>query len=368
LAEIRLEKVTKRFGATVAVDGLDLEIRDREFLTLLGPSGCGKSTTLNLIAGLEEVTSGRILFDAKEVQHVPPESRDVAMVFQTYALYPHMTVFQNIAFGLKMRGVPGEEIRRRVARASKELEIDELLERKPRQLSGGQRQRVALARAIVREPRVFLLDEPLSNLDARLRVTMRTELKRLHYELEQTFVYVTHDQAEALILSDRIAVMHGGVLQQLGPPEAIYRRPENDWVASFIGSPPMNLIVGELVEVDGSLRFQACGIDCALAPEVAKRLQPRASRRVKLGIRPEDMEVLEGEPSTSGEGAGLAATVVIREPVGSDLFLAVDVGGALIKVRTGPDRVLDRGDRIRLRLFADRIHLFAADGGRALLD
>jgi multiple sugar transport system ATP-binding protein len=352
----------------VAVEALELEIRDREFLTLLGPSGCGKSTTLNLIAGLEEVSSGRILFDGKEVQHLPPEARDVAMVFQTYALYPHMTVSQNVAFGLKMRGVARDEIERRVRRVAKELEIDVLLDRKPRQLSGGQRQRVALARAIVREPRVFLLDEPLSNLDARLRVTMRTELKRLHYELEQTFVYVTHDQAEALIMSDRIAVMRSGVLQQLGPPEEIYRRPRNEWVAGFIGSPPMNLISGKLVESDGRLRFQSGGIDCALDAAVRRRLRDRATWHVKLGIRPEDVEVLEGEGTRAGDGAIVAATVTVREPVGSDLFLAVTVGETLMKVRTGPERRLDRGDAIWLRLNPERAHLFDAESGETLLN
>jgi multiple sugar transport system ATP-binding protein len=367
VAEIRLERVSKQFGATVAVDRLDLEIRDREFLTLLGPSGCGKSTTLNLIAGLEEVTTGSILFDGKEIQDVPPERRDVAMVFQTYALYPHMTVFQNVAFGLQMRGVPRAEIAQRVARVAKELEIDGLLERKPRQLSGGQRQRVALARAIVREPRVFLLDEPLSNLDARLRVTMRTELKRLHYELSQTFVYVTHDQAEALIMSDRIAVMNSGLLQQLGPPEEIYRRPANEWVAGFIGSPPMNLLPGELVQIGGQLRFRGPSVDCALAPSVVGRLTAPASRRVKLGVRPEDVEVLEGDATVGGEADAIAATVVVREPVGSDLFLAVQLGDALAKVRTGPDRRLDRGDTVLLRLHRERVHLFDAETGLALL-
>jgi multiple sugar transport system ATP-binding protein len=365
VAEIRLEAVTKQFGATIAVDRLDLEIRDREFLTLLGPSGCGKSTTLNLVAGLEEVTSGRILFDGKEVQDVPPERRDIAMVFQTYALYPHMTIFQNIAFGLKMRGVSGGEIAQRVARVAKELEIDALLERKPRQLSGGQRQRVALARAIVREPRVFLLDEPLSNLDARLRVTMRTELKRLHYELAQTFVYVTHDQAEALIMSDRIAVMNGGLLQQLGSPDDIYRRPENEWVAGFIGSPPMNLLPGELTDVQGGLRFRGPGLDCLLAAAIVSRLETRAPGRVKLGIRPEDVEVLATDTAAPDT---VPATVVVREPIGSDLFLAVQLGETLAKVRTAPDRRLDRGDTVHLRLTPDRVHLFDAATGRALLD
>jgi multiple sugar transport system ATP-binding protein len=234
---------------------------------------------------------------------------------------------------------------------------------------------VALARAIVREPKVFLLDEPLSNLDARLRVTMRTELKRLHYELSQTFVYVTHDQAEALIMSDRIAVMNGGLLQQLGPPEGIYLRPENEWVASFIGSPPMNLLAGELTERDGRVRFQCPGIDCALAPSVTARLRTTAARGVKLGIRPEDLEVLEGAAQATADGSVISGVVSIREPVGSDLFLAVeagqdasvDHGAALLKVRTAPDRRLDRGDGVSLRLLPEKVHLFDAETGRALL-
>ena len=237
MARVRLKNLTKHFGDVVAVDDVTLDIADREFLTLLGPSGCGKTTLLNMIAGLESPTAGEVWFDDRNVTAVPPERRDIAMVFQTYALYPHMSVFDNVAFGLKMRGVPAEDRKRLVLAASKTMEIEHLLDRKPRALSGGQRQRVALARAIVRDPGVFLLDEPLSNLDAQLRVVMRTELKRLHGELEMTFVYVTHDQAESLILSDRIVVMKDGQIQQIGTPESIYDCPANTFVAGFRGEP-----------------------------------------------------------------------------------------------------------------------------------
>ena len=246
MAKVVIEHLTKHFGDVVAIDDLTLEIVDREFLTLLGPSGCGKTTTLNIIAGLEDPTNGRVFFDDDDVTNVPPERRDIAMVFQTYALYPHMRVYDNIAFGLRMRRTPADEIERLMGEAAKAMEIDHLLKRKPRELSGGQRQRVALARAIVRNAHVFLLDEPLSNLDAKLRVTMRTELKRLHAELEKTFVYVTHDQAESLIMSDRIVVLNEGKLQQLGTPEEIYNQPANVFIAGFVGSPPMNFFDGQL--------------------------------------------------------------------------------------------------------------------------
>ena len=251
MARVRLKNLTKHFGDVVAVDDVTLDVADREFLTLLGPSGCGKTTLLNMIAGLESPTAGEVWFDDRNVTAVPPERRDIAMVFQTYALYPHMSVFDNVAFGLKMRGVPVDERKSLVRAASKTMEIEHLLDRKPRALSGGQRQRVALARAIVRDPGVFLLDEPLSNLDAQLRVVMRTELKRLHGELEMTFVYVTHDQAESLILSDRIVVMKEGQIQQIGTPESIYDSPANTFVAGFVGSPPINLLKGTLEQSGG---------------------------------------------------------------------------------------------------------------------
>jgi len=257
MAKVVLESVVKKFGTVTAVHDLTIEIGDREFVTLVGPSGCGKTTTLRMIAGLEKVTAGQIYFDDDPVGHLPADHRDIAMVFQSYALYPHMNVYDNIGFALRMMRVPRADIDQKVKWAAEMLGITELLYRKPRQLSGGQRQRVALGRSMVREPACFLLDEPLSNLDAKLRVTMRGELKRLHLELKRTFIYVTHDQAEALTMSDRIAVINEGHLQQYGSPDEIYNRPRNVFVAGFMGSPAMNLLPGEVVASDSTPRFTA---------------------------------------------------------------------------------------------------------------
>ena len=355
MAQVVIKNIVKRFGNVVAVDGLSLDIQDREFLTLLGPSGCGKTTTLNMIAGLEELTEGAIHFDGEEVSHLPPERRDIAMVFQTYALYPHMTVLRNITFGLLNRGIPRKEAETRAKRVAERLEIGALMSRRPRELSGGQRQRVALARAIVREPRVFLLDEPLSNLDAKLRVTMRTELKRLHYELEQTFVYVTHDQAEALTLSDRIAVMNLGKLQQLGPPDEIYNQPANEFVAAFMGSPPMNFFTGSLEERNDGWWFVSPVLEQALPADIA--IASNGPSKVRLGIRPEDIEV------TKGGTDALEGKVLVREPVGSDLFLTVDLSGEALKLRTDPALALDRGDPVRFRFNPAKLHLFDGSTG-----
>ena len=363
MAKVVIEHLTKHFGEVVAVDDLSLEIVDREFLTLLGPSGCGKTTTLNIIAGLEDPTSGRVFFDDDDVTDVPPERRDIAMVFQTYALYPHMRVYDNIAFGLRMRRTPTDEIDRLVQDAAKAMEIDHLLTRKPRELSGGQRQRVALARAIVRNAHVFLLDEPLSNLDAKLRVTMRTELKRLHAELEKTFVYVTHDQAESLIMSDRIVVLNEGQLQQLGTPEEIYNQPANAFIAGFVGSPPMNFFNGQ-VQNGGGDRWQVKGegYTCEFSPAPTRQLIENASAEVQLGVRPEDIEVL---PSDSPSAQ---ATVVVREPLGSDLFLTLELEGVTFKARTHPDAQIDRGDIVPIRFQPNKVHLFNRTTGTTLLE
>jgi multiple sugar transport system ATP-binding protein len=358
MAEVTLEHVYKRFGTVHAVDDLSLRIRDHEFLTLLGPSGCGKTTTLNMVAGLEETTAGTIRFDGDDVTDLPPERRDISMVFQTYALYPHMSVLQNIIFGLLNRRVPRVEAEVRARKAAERLEIGPLLSRRPRELSGGQRQRVALARAIVRDPRVFLLDEPLSNLDARLRVTMRTELKRLHYELEKTFVYVTHDQAEALTMSDRIAVMRDGRLQQLGTPDEIYTRPANEFVATFMGSPPMNMFGGRLEE--GA--FVANGLRVPVAPALRERLALNGTQEARLGVRPEDvMLAAEGEPAC---GAGI---VLVREPVGSDVFLTIQTEEHVCRVRAPADCLHDRGQGVRYRFNDSRLHLFSPDGKSLLV-
>ena len=394
MARVRLNNLTKHFGDVVAVDDVTLDIADREFLTLLGPSGCGKTTLLNMIAGLESPTAGEVWFDDRNVTAVPPERRDIAMVFQTYALYPHMRVFDNVAFGLKMRGVPAEERERLVHAAAKTMEIEHLLDRKPRALSGGQRQRVALARAIVRDPGVFLLDEPLSNLDAQLRVVMRTELKRLHGELEMTFVYVTHDQAESLILSDRIVVMREGKIQQIGTPESIYDSPANTFVAGFVGSPPINLLRGTLEQTGGGdWRVVGEGFSCGVASSMIERMGQDVDREVYLGVRAEDIGVGEAASSAvpaseASDSAGLAsgtldsqldnpdnshttpaarASVVVREPMGSDLYLTVDVGGSNVKVRTRPDNRADRDDVLDLFFDPGKIHLFDGESGVSLM-
>ena len=377
MARVRLKNLTKHFGDVVAVDDVTLDIADREFLTLLGPSGCGKTTLLNMIAGLESPTAGEVWFDDRNVTAVPPERRDIAMVFQTYALYPHMSVFDNVAFGLKMRGVPAEDRKRLVLAASKTMEIEHLLDRKPRALSGGQRQRVALARAIVRDPGVFLLDEPLSNLDAQLRVVMRTELKRLHGELEMTFVYVTHDQAESLILSDRIVVMKEGQIQQIGTPESIYDSPANTFVAGFVGSPPINLLKGTLEQsAKGGWRVVGEGYACDVAASMVERMEPPEGQEVFLGVRAEDIGVCEalaagstsevGDSASDDSGYAARATVIVREPMGSDLYLTVDVGGNNVKVRTRPDVRFDRGDDVELAFDPEKIHLFDGESGTSL--
>ena len=383
MARVRLNNLTKHFGDVVAVDDVTLDIADREFLTLLGPSGCGKTTLLNMIAGLESPTAGEVWFDDRNVTAVPPERRDIAMVFQTYALYPHMRVFDNVAFGLKMRGVLAEDRKRLVHAAAKTMEIEHLLDRKPRALSGGQRQRVALARAIVRDPGVFLLDEPLSNLDAQLRVVMRTELKRLHGELEMTFVYVTHDQAESLILSDRIVVMREGKIQQIGTPESIYDSPANTFVAGFVGSPPINLLKGVLEQTGGGdWRVVGEGFSCGVATSMIERMGQSAGREVSLGVRAEDIGINEAPSSaelaseTASETVGQSgkkvpsvdcAEVVVREPMGSDLFLTVDVGGINVKVRTRPENRMDRGDKVELYFDPGKIHLFDGESGESLI-
>src|SRR5882757_4775522 len=291
MAEVTVRKLNKMFDVTHVVKDVDLEIHDKEFVVLVGPSGCGKTTTLRMIAGLEAVTSGEILIDDTIVNEVPPMDRDIAMVFQNYALYPHMSVAGNMAFGLKMRKFEKDDIDRRIKRAADILGIGELLGRKPRQLSGGQRQRVALGRAIVRDPKVFLFDEPLSNLDAKLRVQMRVELKKLHERLGTTAIYVTHDQVEAMTLGDRVVVMKVGLVQQVGDPMELYNQPANKFVAGFIGSPAMNFVNVTLTESNGSLRAETSGLSVKLPDETAQRLRGHVDREVTLGVRPEDLTV-----------------------------------------------------------------------------
>ena len=363
MAEVVIKRLTKRFGDVVAVNDVSLRIGDGEFVVLLGPSGCGKSTILRLIAGLEDANSGEITIGGQLVNFVDPVRRNVAMVFQNYALYPHMTVFKNIAFPLQMAKTQKARIEEAVRRAASILELDTLLARYPDQLSGGQRQRVALARAIVREPAAFLMDEPLSNLDALLRVQTRVELMRLHQRLGTTTVYVTHDQVEAMTMGHRIAVMQHGVLQQVGSPDEVYNRPANVFVGTFIGSPPMNLLSGTLVRENGSWRFRGEGVSVSCDP-AALAIEPLALERVaadsaQLGIRPESIRI--AEPG----GEGILATVQLLEPVGSDLYLTVEAGGTTLQVRTAPDTPVRQGDSVTLAFDAAKSHIFGKDGRSA---
>ena len=352
MASVTYENVTKRFaGDTLAVNDLSLQVKDTEFMVLVGPSGCGKSTALRMLAGLEDITEGEIKIGDRIVNDVPPRDRDIAMVFQSYALYPHMTVYDNMAFGLKMRGTDRSEIDRRVRDAARILELDPLLKRKPRQLSGGQRQRVALGRAIVREPQVFLLDEPLSNLDAKLRVQTRIELQKQHRALHATFIYVTHDQVEAMTMGDRIAVMKDGILQQVAPPREIYDHPANIYVAGFIGSPTMNFVPVTVHEKAA----KASGFEIEL---------PRAVNVEKgiLGIRPEALteRPREGHP-------GLELKVEVVEVLGSDQFLYGTCGSDTMTARVEPQMKVEVGDRVRLGIDPRQFHLFDVETEKALL-
>jgi len=359
MARIRLESVGKRYpNGFVALEDLSLEIADREFVVLLGPSGCGKSTTLNLIAGLEDVTAGSLYFDSTLMNVVPAHKRDVAMVFQSYALYPHKSVYENIAFGLRMRGHPKAEIESRVKDAARSLEIEPLLERRPHQLSGGQRQRVALGRALVRQPAAFLMDEPLSNLDAALRIAMRAEIKKLHHTMRTTFVYVTHDQAEALTLADRIVVMREGVIQQIGSPEEIYDRPRNTFVASFLGNPPINYLEGTLA-ADGA-RFVRGELSLALPPQLSKKIGAENGRQVRLGIRAEDVD-------PRGTGETLQGRISSVLPVGSDQFLGVEVEGTTLFFRVGRELRAHEGENVALPVNMNRAQIFDSSSGASLL-
>jgi multiple sugar transport system ATP-binding protein len=329
MAEIKLEQLTKVYpDGTKAVDALDLEIADGEFVVLVGPSGCGKTTALRMVAGLEDITAGQVVIGERVVNRVPPKDRDIAMIFQNYALYPHMTAGQNMGFALRMRKTPKQKIRQRVEGAASVLGLLDSLKKRPRTLSGGQRQRVAMGRAIVREPQAFLMDEPLSNLDAKLRVEMRAEIARLQRDLGVTTIYVTHDQTEAMTLGDRVAVLRDGVLQQVDVPQRLYKRPENLFVAEFIGSPAMNLVGVDISRKNG--RFVAAFDDNRLGVEGAPGLERFVGKRVILGVRPEDL----GEAPPAGDAHGdrrLSATVDIREDLGSEVYLHFGVGGPLVR-------------------------------------
>jgi len=368
MATVEIQHLVKRFSGgrrgadTLAVNDVSLSIADGEFLVLLGPSGCGKTTTLRCVAGLERQTAGDIYIDARVVNDLPPADRDIAFVFQFYALYPHLTAFDNIAFPLRAQGLPHREVVARVRQVAATLRIDHLLDRKPQRLSAGEQQRVALGRAMVRRPQVFLMDEPLTNLDPALRADMRVELKHLQHELKATMVYVTHDQTEAMSMGHRIAVMDRGVLQQVGTPLEVYNHPATLFVAGFIGSPPMNLLVGKIV-VDGRVLFidRANQVQVAIPPALRQRLGDlELGTELILGVRAEDVRLL---PPADGE---LRGQVVAREPLGDENIYAVQVGDHTLLTRTPTHIRWQVGESIGLVLDWERVHLFAADSGRAL--
>ena len=355
MASVSFREVQKTFGKAKVIQGISFDIADGEFVVLVGPSGCGKSTLLRMLAGLEEISDGEIAVDSKVVNDLESKDRDIAMVFQSYALYPHMTVAENMAFSLRLRKAEKDMTAERVSKAAKILNLDTLLHRYPRELSGGQRQRVAMGRAIVRDPKVFLFDEPLSNLDAKLRVAMRAEIKALHQRLKTTTVYVTHDQIEAMTMADRIVVMHDGIVEQIGTPLELYDRPDNLFVAQFIGSPAMNVMEGTVRHVNGLAQVEAQG---ALWP-VPKAVNVPDNTQVHYGIRP-------GDISLAGAGQGVPARVVVVEPTGAETELLVQVGEAQLvvtvhgRVEVGPD------DEVGLVVDAKRAHLFDRQSGRRM--
>jgi multiple sugar transport system ATP-binding protein len=358
MAEVTLRGVRKSFGTNTVIEDLDLDIHDHEFMVLVGPSGCGKSTALRMIAGLEEVTAGTISIGGRVVNDVPPKDRDIAMVFQSYALYPHMSVRENLEFGLKIRKTPREEMDQRVREAAEILGISEFMDRKPKQLSGGQRQRVAVGRAIVRKPAVFLFDEPLSNLDAKLRVQMRAEISKLQKSLKTTTVYVTHDQVEAMTMGHRIAVMKAGKLQQVGTPLEVYEQPANLFVASFIGTPPMNFIPAVISRgTDGGATVVASGFRLPVPESWRAATTDRDGQKVVLGIRPENIR----EAGREGAGAvPVTARVEFVEPLGHEVIVHGRVGDDLLVAKVDPHRAPEMGDDISLVIETGAIHLFDA--------
>ena len=369
MAIVNCRDLTKFYGDGRAVNAINLEVREGEFLVIVGPSGCGKTTTLRMIAGLETVSSGEILIDGQVVNRVEPRHRDIAMVFQNYALYPHKNVFDNIAYPLQLRRVPKSEIQKRVQETATMLGIGPLLERKIRQLSGGERQRVALGRAIVRQPRLFLMDEPLSNLDAQLRIQMRREIIRLQRQLQITTVYVTHDQVEAMTMGDRIVVMRGGDVLQVGDPTTIYNSPANQFVARFIGSPPMNLFDGTLTAQDGELTLATSFGSFPVAPALKARLlanpqQGGGATKVLCGIRAEDVTTVIDSSDMTGRARG---TVDLVEPLGSDVYVNVALGSDMLLARVHPENAPQESAPVEVGFALGKIHYFDADSGNSLL-
>lgn len=355
MAKVAIKSLTKTFGSTVAVKDLDLEVEDKSFVVLLGPSGCGKTTTLRCVAGLEEPDEGEIYIGDRVVNDLAPRDRDVAMVFQSYALYPHMKVYDNIAFPLKMRKIPNAEINARVRKTGELLRITHLLDRKPKQLSGGEAQRTALGRAIVRDPKVFLMDEPLSNLDAKLRVYMRAELKRLQKEIGVTTIYVTHDQVEAMTMSDKVAIMNSGELQQFGSAHEIFSHPANLFVGGFIGSPPMNLVDCSLTEKEGDSFLDTGGFMLSISDDVAGLIKEKTERsELVLAVRPEDLHLSKKKMADS-----LAEVeIYVTEPLGSEIIVDLQFGASLIRARVDPTFREGQGDKVWMSINKERMHLF----------
>jgi multiple sugar transport system ATP-binding protein len=366
MAGVTYDHVTKQFGDVKAVNDLTLEVKDKEFLVLVGPSGCGKTTALRLLAGLEEITSGNITIGDRVVNDVAPKDRDIAMVFQSYALYPHMSVYDNMAFGLRLRKTPKQEIDRRVKEAAGILGIGALLNRKPKQLSGGQRQRVALGRAIVREPKVFLMDEPLSNLDAKLRVQTRAEISKLHQRLETTFIYVTHDQTEAMTMGTRIAVMRDGVLQQLDTPQRLYDCPSNMFVAGFIGSPAMNFFDAVLQGTREDMSLDAGAFRLPIPADRREKLAPLLGKQVVLGIRPEDIHDRQFVPSAFN-GAAVQAQVDVMEPMGAEIYLYLLSGNKSYVARVDPRSQARPGKTVEVMMNLDHMHVFDKQSEQAII-
>ncbi len=358
MAAVVLKNICKIYdGGVKAVDNVNIDIEDQEFVVLVGPSGCGKSTTLRMIAGLEDISSGELYIDGKLMNDVPPKDRDIAMVFQNYALYPHMTVYDNMAFGLKIRKFPKDQIDQRVKEAAKILDIEALLDRKPKALSGGQRQRVAVGRAIVRKPKVFLFDEPLSNLDAKLRVQMRAEISGLHNRLKATMIYVTHDQVEALTMADKIVVMKLGVIQQIGGPMELYNEPDNKFVAGFIGSPPMNFLVTKIEKEGDKVYANEGTFRLEVTPQQAKYLQPYIGKEVTFGIRPEDVEYSH----TPVDGKTINGHVSVVEPLGSETQVYVSTSKAKVVGKIDPTVIPEPDEKVALIANMEKAKFFDLD-------
>lgn len=363
MANVELKSISKVYEGNVqAVKNANITVQDKEFVVLVGPSGCGKTTTLRMIAGLEDITGGELYIDGKLVNDVPPKDRDIAMVFQNYALYPHMTVYDNMAFGLKIRKFPKEEIKARVDEAARILDIEELLDRKPKALSGGQRQRVAVGRAIVRQPKVFLFDEPLSNLDAKLRVQMRAEISSLHNRLAATMVYVTHDQVEAMTMGDKIVVMRDGVIQQIGDPLTLYNNPVNRFVAGFIGSPPMNFMAVKVSEEGGQILIDEGNFKMVVHSKKADLIRSFIGKEVIFGIRPEDLKY----DMSAADGMAIKASVQVIEPLGAEIHLYVDTGSHVMIARTAPTISFSVGDEAMFVPDWERVAFFDMESEQAL--